>query len=317
MRSWEMTSLYISFSSDIAQLVELLIISPIRGEELLYPVTQLLNETIGALPDPDSALMRLPSEFWKCYSKRWLREWSWSFQILSDKIVGRMLQPGLGSLQHSTLQAIQIPLSIVSSVYQATMTNSMDQGLVQFFNWLMNEDTELQWPAYLVTAGFIPSNVYQGGTSAGRASSINHMLLEEYLKDYSRAVDRRIWWGEAILLLWKKGQKEWSLSSFSLENDPGDMFFERIVVEVILRYWREIQKVRTENPERFEQHDVETETLEGYLKRAVEALQGIGYNDDEFSEEEVKERAELGEEVTKVLEEVETLKRSKVPDAMV
>ncbi|KAG8958880.1 hypothetical protein FRC03_008721 [Tulasnella sp. 419] len=299
-----------SSRSAITQLLKSLFTSPIQSGKVWEQGALLLNQVASQLiPSSEFVDITFNLELWKSFTRRCIQENRMDMQQIDlqnfTSIMGVLQMPISGSPGRSVLIVIQTLLATALLVQQATRGWVTDD-VVSFLNVLIDEDTELQWPEYLVSAGFIRSNVYQTTTSqTARAIAIDRVQLNNYLKrDHSTCY---VWFGEAFLLLWKKGRKEYLRTGRGLECDYiDDIFYESSVVQKIVMYWREIDKVKNQVPDRFKPRENTTETVTAYLAGARGAL-NCSRNDDQICEE--AQREQLHSEVDQILQELELLKK--------
>ncbi|KAG8944885.1 hypothetical protein FRC03_001878 [Tulasnella sp. 419] len=122
----------------------------------------------------------------------------------------------------------------------------------QFLTRVIDTDPDFQWPAYFVSSQLTDTRDLDVHPDFTRIE--NEQMRGDLVNIY-------VWVGECILLLWRKSSKD--LHEGKLPADWNDLaFFEVMVVDVILDYYKHILKARYLG---FDGH-----TIRNYLRRALD-----------------------------------------------
>ncbi|KAG8921562.1 hypothetical protein FRC02_000173 [Tulasnella sp. 418] len=175
---------------------------------------------------------------------------------------------GEGMETQKKLLKLQIDLCLIVLDDTSTIKPPAESGtfmLQEYFNQMMAEDLNLEWPAYFLTAGIIATDANaQTQDPPKRLSfiypeSITHQVRG---KAHSQAFHvRYVWEGEGILLLWRKAKADYANGRLPADwNDSA--FFHHQKVFRIIRY---LHAIFTQQYGGFDRS-----TVEDYLHRVLQ-----------------------------------------------
>ncbi|KAG8940865.1 hypothetical protein FRC03_005048 [Tulasnella sp. 419] len=174
-----------------------------------------------------------------------------------------LLLRGTGNCSSALLET-QISLVMAILTKGSWLWDPIHNAVAVFFNQMLEDDGDLHWPTYFISLGIIQSDThFTKVESAARLRFIEPSKLVELSSSYqwfgSGGVARE-WYGEAVLLMWKKARKELSQGCPSSSWEEST-FFTTSAVQIMLQYHKHVQ---------YHKHDgVERGLLKDYLERAL------------------------------------------------
>ncbi|KAG8966578.1 hypothetical protein FRC03_011634 [Tulasnella sp. 419] len=239
------------YADDIIHLLKCSL-SPKTGLQRLPPTTELLD-MISRMSDRDHFLQVIDLLFGS-HNIHKLLSWKhmeadYRFWRGDLEFVRRVMQlPKHDGVRASVLLESQIWLAVGILPYPTIPWSSQSDLAVEFLNRVLKEEEDLHWPGYLISAGILPPT----HNNALAGSRTLKFIEVETLKSYWELdpVDiftplpingpiRAIWFGEAVLMLWKTAKLEIARETLP-QNWNNGVFFENWMPGAMMRYYRSV-----------------------------------------------------------------------------
>ncbi|KAG8942814.1 hypothetical protein FRC03_002868 [Tulasnella sp. 419] len=167
-----------------------------------------------------------------------------SYGQFAPEFVIRVVKYGLNdecSTRVSLLEA-QVTLVAATLINWRQVWSPVQESVIDFFNHLLAQNTELQWPAYFTFMGLVSSSTsedYPFPLNSVEPSRIRDVLHGPNWKDDLH----QPWCGEAFLLLWRKVKQE--RTSGNLPSDwCNSLFFGSHAKDMMRSYLKHMRSKR-------------------------------------------------------------------------
>ncbi|KAG8919187.1 hypothetical protein FRC02_001828 [Tulasnella sp. 418] len=164
---------------------------------------------------------------------------------LAPDFIGRTVQLHSGDISHSSL-LLEAQLWLITGILPIHVFewSSLYSSILGFFNRMLEEEKELCWPAYFISAGIIAPNdgIQEPGLSPP-LKFIEERNLESHWRRSVPSVEENFgttWRGEALLMMLKKSRLEVARGNLASDWDDS-IFFETSPAWAMMNYYESLR----------------------------------------------------------------------------